>query len=176
MRTLGTRTGEGWRADILPLSVDGQLVAASLVLYVRRRAGLRAGALPWAGLVLGVSASVAANIFAAEPTVLGRVVAGWPPVAFALAFEMLVLLVRGSTAPAALGPAQVVAEDLDDQSEGGRPDWWVSAPFAATEGGRAVHTARPAGRAGERATTVTSEATTTRGGLRPDRHLGFRTA
>ncbi|MGH3612212.1 MAG: hypothetical protein ACRDRK_06305 [Pseudonocardia sp.] len=68
--------------------MDRLLVAASLVLYVRRRAGCPAGVLPWVGLLLGVAASVAADIAAAEPTVLGRVVAAWPPLAFALAFEL----------------------------------------------------------------------------------------
>jgi hypothetical protein len=137
MRALGIRAGEGWRADILPLSVDGLLVAASLVLYVRRRAGLRAKALPWAGLMLGVSASVAANISAAEPTILGRLVAGWPPLAFALAFELFVLLVRDTAAPPDVESYQIIADSLDDQEAEDRThDWWGSAPFAATEAGR----------------------------------------
>lgn len=104
MRTLGQRAGEAWRADLLPLSVDGLLVAASLVLMVRRRAGLAAGWLPWAGLGLGVAASLAANVAAASPTALGRVVAAWPPLAFAVSFELLVMVLRDSAARPAVRP------------------------------------------------------------------------
>jgi hypothetical protein len=35
--------GEGWRSWLLPISVDGLAVAASMTMLVRRRAGLRAG-------------------------------------------------------------------------------------------------------------------------------------
>jgi hypothetical protein len=66
MRELGIRAGEGWRADIIPLSADGLLVAASMVMLVRRRAGERAGVLPWVGLVLGLAASLAANLAVAD--------------------------------------------------------------------------------------------------------------
>jgi hypothetical protein len=102
-----------WRADILPLSVDGLLVAASLVLLVRRKAGRRAGVLPWVGLLLGVGASLAANVAATQPTVLGRVVAAWPPVAFAASFELLVAILRdgrpGAHEPGA-GPGERAVE------------------------------------------------------------------
>lgn len=57
-------------AWILPLSVDG-LVVAALLAGPRGRWWL-AGAL---------AASVAANIASADPTVIGRLVAAWPPVA-----------------------------------------------------------------------------------------------
>jgi hypothetical protein len=94
MHQLARHAGEGWRAVLLPLSVDGMLVAASLVLLVRRRAGQPGGVLPWFALVLGLAASLAANIAAAEPTLVGRLVAGWPPVAFGLAYELLLGLMR----------------------------------------------------------------------------------
>jgi hypothetical protein len=71
------------------VSVDGLAVAASMTMLVRRRAGLRAGALPWAALLLGLGASLAANVAAAEPSVAGRLVAAWPPVALLLAYELL---------------------------------------------------------------------------------------
>ena len=37
-----------------------------------------AGVLPWALLIIGALASLAANIAAAEPTLAGRVIAAWP--------------------------------------------------------------------------------------------------
>jgi len=89
MRALATLAGEGWRAWLLPISVDGLAVAASMTMLVRRRAGHRAGTLPWAALLLGLGASLAANVAAAEPTVVGRLVAAWPPVGLLLSYELL---------------------------------------------------------------------------------------
>src|ERR671913_34112 len=89
MRALAELAGEGWRSWLLPVSVDGLAVAASMTMLVRRRAGVRAGALPWAALLLGLGASLAANVAAAEPTVVGRLVAAWPPVGLLLSYELL---------------------------------------------------------------------------------------
>ena len=102
MREVAARAGEGWRAWLLPLSVDGLVVAASMVLLTRRRAGLPGGRLAWCALLGGVGASLAANIAAAEPTVTARVVAAWPALAFAVAFELL-LQQRRITAAGAVG-------------------------------------------------------------------------
>jgi hypothetical protein len=46
--------------------------------------------LTWASLLAGIGASLAANVAAAEPTMVGRVVAAWPPVALLLAWDLLV--------------------------------------------------------------------------------------
>jgi len=89
MREVAVRAGEGWRAWLLPLSVDGLVIAGSMVLLTRRRAGLPGGRLAWSALLAGVGASLAANIAAAEPTATARVVAAWPALAFAVAFELL---------------------------------------------------------------------------------------
>jgi hypothetical protein len=88
-RALADLAGEGWGAWLLPVSVDGLVVAASMSMLVRRRAGLPAGTLAWASLLAGIGASLAANVAAADPTAIGRVVAGWPPVALLLAWELL---------------------------------------------------------------------------------------
>jgi hypothetical protein len=58
-------------------------------MLVRRRAGMAAGALAWTSLLAGIGASLAANVAAAEATMVGRVVAAWPPVALLLAWELL---------------------------------------------------------------------------------------
>jgi hypothetical protein len=68
MRALGELAGEGWRSLLLPVSVDGLAVAASMTMLVRRRSGLSAGVLPWMALLLGLGASLAANVTAAEPS------------------------------------------------------------------------------------------------------------
>jgi Protein of unknown function (DUF2637) len=89
MRALAELAGEGWRSWLLPVSVDGLAVAASMTMLVRRRAGEPAGLLPWVALLLGLGASLAANVAAADPTVVGRLVAAWPPVGLLLSYELL---------------------------------------------------------------------------------------
>jgi len=89
MQTLAARAGEGWRAWLLPLSVDGLVISGSMVLLTRRRAGLPGGRLAWCALLGGVAASLAANIAAADDNVTARLVASWPAAAFAVAFELL---------------------------------------------------------------------------------------
>jgi hypothetical protein len=94
MRALAELAGEGWRSWLLPISVDGLAVAASMTTLVRRRAGLPAGALAWVALLLGLGASLAANVAAAEPTVQGRLVAAWPPVGLLLSYELLMQQIK----------------------------------------------------------------------------------
>jgi len=106
MREVADRAGEQWRAWLLPLSVDGLVIAASMVLVTRRRGGLPGGRIAWCALLGGVGASLAANIAAAEPTVTARLVAAWPALAFAVAFELL-LQQRRVDAPAPVAEAAV---------------------------------------------------------------------
>jgi hypothetical protein len=94
MRALAELAGEGWRSWLLPVSVDGLAVAASMTMLVRRRAGLPAGALAWVALLLGLGASLAANVAAAEPTVQGRLVAAWPPLGLLLSYELLMQQIK----------------------------------------------------------------------------------
>ncbi len=99
MRALAGLAGEGWRAWLLPVSVDGLVVAGSMTMLVRRRAGERAGALAWAALLLGLGVSMAGNVAAADPSVidpelLSRLVAGWPPLALALSYELLMQQIK----------------------------------------------------------------------------------
>jgi hypothetical protein len=94
MRALAEVAGEGWRSWLLPVSVDGLAVAASMTMLVRRRAGLPAGALTWVALLLGLGASLAANVAAAEPTVQGRLVAAWPPLGLLLSYELLMQQIK----------------------------------------------------------------------------------
>jgi hypothetical protein len=110
MQEVAERAGEGWRAWLLPLSVDGLVVAASMVLLTRRRVGLPGGRLAWAALLGGVGASLAANIAAAEPTTTARVVAAWPALAFAVAFELLLQQRRVPAAGPVVEPVEHVGE------------------------------------------------------------------
>jgi hypothetical protein len=95
----------GWVAALTPLSVDGMIVAASTTLLADSRVGERGGVLPWALLVVGSVASLAANVAVAQPTVTGRVIAAWPSFALIAAYELLMRQVRRSAA--ASGKAQL---------------------------------------------------------------------
>jgi hypothetical protein len=84
----------GWVAALTPLSVDGMIVAASTTLLADSRSGSRGGVLPWALLVVGSAASLAANVAVAQPTATGRIIAAWPSFALIGAYEMLMRQVR----------------------------------------------------------------------------------
>src|SRR5262249_36150404 len=84
----------GWVAALTPLSVDGMIVAASTTLLADSRAGECGGKLPWALLVVGSAAGLAANVAVAQPTAAGRVIAAWPSFALISAYELLMRQVR----------------------------------------------------------------------------------
>ncbi|MGH3718315.1 MAG: DUF2637 domain-containing protein [Pseudonocardiaceae bacterium] len=106
LRQLAERAGEAWRSYLVPLSIDGLVVAASMVLLTRRRSGLPGGPLAWGALGGGVLASLAANMADARPDVTAVLVAGWPAVAFAVAFELLLQQRRAQgTVPPRFAPA-----------------------------------------------------------------------
>lgn len=88
----------GWVAALTPLSVDGMIVAASTTLLADSRSGGHGGFLPWALLVVGSAASLAANVAAAQQTATGRVIAAWPSFALIAAYELLMRQVRQSAA------------------------------------------------------------------------------
>lgn len=93
--------GEDWRSYLLPLSVDGMLLATTLAIVDRRRRREPAGWVPWFGLALGIVASLAANIAAARPDLVSQLIAAWPPLALAIAIETLVVVLRRPKTPAA---------------------------------------------------------------------------
>jgi Protein of unknown function (DUF2637) len=102
----------GWVAALTPFSVDGMIVAASTTLLADSRSGERGGVLPWALLVVGSVASLAANVAVAEPSATGRVIAAWPSFALIAAYELLMRQVRRS----ATGGARPQERSADSQS------------------------------------------------------------
>jgi hypothetical protein len=97
MHTLVVRHGETpWTAAVLPLSVDGMIAASSMALLADSRHGQKSGILPWALLVAGSAASLAANIAVAEPTPVGRLIAAWPSFALIGSYELLMRQIRHS--------------------------------------------------------------------------------
>jgi hypothetical protein len=81
---LGRAHGQdGTAARLLPLSVDGLIVAASLVLLHGARNDRDAPALARLMLWFGISATIGANIaYGAGYGLLGALISAWPAVAF----------------------------------------------------------------------------------------------
>jgi hypothetical protein len=151
MHALALQHREGPVASaLIPLSVDGMIVAASMSLLLDSRLGHCGGLLPWALLVTGAAASLAANIAAAEPTAAGRVIAAWPSFALTASYELLMRRVRRaarSAAPAAAdrGPVPLpqgagsATGDLPLRAAGDAAEDASDVQVAATDGeGRRV--------------------------------------
>jgi len=98
---LGRAHGQsGTAARLLPLSVDGLILAAGLVLLHAARGGRDAPALARCILWLGITATVGANISYGLPFgPLGAIVSAWPAVAFVGAAEMALGMVRAAPVP-----------------------------------------------------------------------------
>jgi Protein of unknown function (DUF2637) len=95
MFVLVHRYGEtSWTAVLLPVSVDGMIVASSMSLLASSRQVERSGVLPWVLLVVGSVASLAANVAVAEPSVVGRLIAAWPSAALIGSYELLMRQIR----------------------------------------------------------------------------------
>jgi hypothetical protein len=86
-------------STLLPVSIDGTVAAASLVMFRTARAGLGT---PWlARVMLGLSvvATLAANVaYGARFGLTGSLLSGWPAVAFVGSAEMAIGTVRRTRA------------------------------------------------------------------------------
>ena len=70
--------------------MDGlELVLASLYVLAQHRAGRRSGVLPWAALLVGTAASLAANVAVGGHEPVGRAPAGWPAVSLLVSIKLL---------------------------------------------------------------------------------------
>lgn len=78
-------------AALVPLAVDGMIVASSMSILLASRYGRYGGVLPWVLLIVGSLASLGANV-AVEPTLIARL----PLFALIGAYEMLVSQMRQS--------------------------------------------------------------------------------
>lgn len=84
IEALGLRTGQSITdARLLPLAVDGLIIAGSVIL-------LAGSWLGWIGVALGVGGTVYANVMSGLPRgPLAATVAAWPALAFTVASFML---------------------------------------------------------------------------------------
>jgi len=101
---LGRLHGQsGTAGRLLPLAVDGLIVAASLLLLYEARKGILGWWFARGMLGLGVGATVAGNVlYGIRFGALGAVVSAWPAVSFVGSAEMCLRLVRSARSGAAL--------------------------------------------------------------------------
>lgn len=76
-------------AYVLPFSVDGMLIVASGAMVDDRANGRKIRPVAKVAFVIGVAASIGANVTAALPSLGARLVAAWPALALLLVVEML---------------------------------------------------------------------------------------
>jgi hypothetical protein len=138
MYLLVRRYGEtSWTAALLPISVDGMIATSSMSLLMDSRCRRRGGLLPWALLLIGSAASLAANVAVAEPSAVGRLIAAWPSCALIGSYELLMRQVRNATTQSLLGGSEEPHTDL--ATDGAVPD--RLAYEAATPAGSASYLA-----------------------------------
>ena len=112
---LGRAHGQdGTAARLLPLSVDGLILAASLVLLHEARNDRDAPRLARLMLWLGIGATVGANVaFGAAYGLLGALISAWPAVAFIGAVEIAMQQVRRARAPHVATTVPAVPGDVE---------------------------------------------------------------
>ena len=124
IEALGLATGQSITdARLLPLAVDGLIVAGSVIL-------LAGSWLGWIGVAIGVAGTLYANVMSGLPRgPLAATVAAWPALAFTVASFMLECWLKSQvTAPGAVpavpgelnGHAHAAAELFAAELEAGR--------------------------------------------------------
>jgi hypothetical protein len=117
-------------AYVLPASVDGMLIVASVAMADDKRTGRKVRNSARFAFVAGVAASLAANVAHAQDTIGARIVAAWPAVALLLVVEILsragkraaqtAEVIETATAPVGVtavelaAPAEVIAPAVVD--------------------------------------------------------------
>ena len=123
---LGRAHGQdGTAARLLPLSVDGLILAASLVLLHEARNDCDAPTLARFILWLVISATIGANIaYGAGYGLLGALISAWPAVAFIGTVEITMQQVRRARAPRAATIVAAVPELPGDVEQVVRAATW----------------------------------------------------
>lgn len=122
-------------ARLLPITTDGLILGAGLVLLDAARSGRRAPVLARLMLAAGIGATLAANaLHGATSGPVGAAVAAWPAATFVGVSELALLLVRTSARPADAAVCDWVPKvlpprpaDVPTARAGRRPDVAVAA-------------------------------------------------
>ena len=95
----------GLLALAYPVTVDGLIYCASMVLLNAARQGVRPHWLAYVALGLGIAATLAANVAAGlSYGPVGALVASWPAPALVISYELLMIVLRTSVRAAATAP------------------------------------------------------------------------
>ena len=137
---LGRAHGQdGTAARLLPLSVDGLILAASLVLLHEARNDRDAPGLARFMLWLGIAATIGANLaYGAGYGLVGALIAAWPAVAFIGSVEIAMQQVRRARVPRAAGIGPAVPEVPGDVEQAVRAAYAASAATRAPLSQRAM--------------------------------------
>jgi len=134
-----THGQDGTAARLLPLSVDGLIVAASLVLLHEARNDRDAPGLARLMLWLGIGATVGANIaFGAGYGLVGALISAWPAVAFIGSVEIAMQQVRRARVPLANQAGQLVPQVPGDAEQAVRAAYAASVAASAPLSQRAM--------------------------------------
>jgi Protein of unknown function (DUF2637) len=107
--TLVRAHGEaGWTGRLVPLTVDGLIYASSMVMLDSARRNAPVLALARWLLVLGIVATLAANV---AHGLIGAAVAAWPAVALVGSYELLMMVIRSSQAAPRSAPGSTGVPD-----------------------------------------------------------------
>jgi hypothetical protein len=122
----GSGTETGIQPRLLPLSIDGVIAEASLVLLYAARHKLKAPRLARCMLLLGIVATVAANVAHGLPSsllspvthvVISALLSAWPAGAFIGSVEMAMGLVRAIRSVEAADSESDTSGDTDDDTD-----------------------------------------------------------
>ena len=164
---LGRAHGQdGTAARLLPLSVDGLILAASLVLLHEARNGRDAPRLARLMLWLGIAATIGANIaYGAGYGLVGALISAWPAVAFIGSVEIAMQQVRRARVARAaiIGPA--VPEVPGDVEQAVRAAYAASVAAGAPLSQRAM--AERFGLSRRRVSQLIAQVTASGNGYRP---------
>lgn len=100
-------------AAVYPLAIDGLIVVGTMAMLADKAQGRAPRLSARVALGFGIVATLAANVASAQPTVLARLVAAVPAVAFLLAVEVLAR--RGKLLPAEEVAEMEAADETDPE-------------------------------------------------------------
>lgn len=135
---LARANGEtGVPAAVLPVTVDGLILACSLVIVNAARNRSRPPVLAWLLLFAGIGATLAGNVaHGLTHGWPGALVAGWPAVVAAGCFDLVIGEIRRGRGevPDVEAPAAGDVDQLDDGGPVGM-EWWGEMPTVTAETG-----------------------------------------
>lgn len=112
LRVVSEHGETGWLGRAYPLTIDGLLLAASMVLLTAARQRVRAHWLAYGALSLGILATVAINVAAGLAFgPVGAIISAWPAPALVISVELLMIVVRSLAAAPVTHIAPAVPAD-----------------------------------------------------------------